>query len=145
MIKVREIRNDYKVLYGIVDDNGQVIIPCQYYCISVFGNDRAWVKKSYSDSWSLITSRGERLLTLSKGYTPSVFHDGLAAITESGKIGYCDTSGKFVIPMNYEQIRNSDGSYMSFDFYNGKARVSYNGKIGWIDKTGKFTMDSDTQ
>ena len=94
-------------MYGIVDENGQVIIPCKYYSISVFGNDRAWAKQSYSDSWSLITSTGERLMTLSKGITPSAFHDGMAAVTEKGKIGYCDTSGKFVIPMNFECVRNN--------------------------------------
>lgn len=141
LIKVRESRNDYRVLYGIVDENGQVTIPCNYYSISVFGNDRAWAKQNYSDSWALITSKGERLMTLSKGVTPSAFHDGMAAVSEKGKIGYCDTSGKFVIPMKYEQIRNSDGSYTSKDFYYGKARVSYNGKSGYIDKTGKFTPD----
>ena len=141
LIKVRENRNDYKVLYGIVDENGQVIIPCKYYSISVFGNDRAWAKQSYSDSWSLITSTGERLMTLSKGITPSAFHDGMAAVTEKGKIGYCDTSGKFVIPMNFECVRNNDGSYESYDFYNGKARVLYNGKTGYVDKIGTFTPD----
>lgn len=145
LIKVRESRSDYKVLYGIVDESGQVVIPCNYYSISVFGNDRAWAKQNYSDSWALITSKGERLMTLSKGVTPSAFHDGMAAVTEKGKIGYCDTSGKFVIPMKYEQIRNSDGSYTSKDFYYGKARVSYNGKPGSIDKTGKFTPDSETK
>lgn len=141
LIKVRENRNDYKVLYGIVDENGQVIIPCKYYSISVFGNDRAWARQNYGDSWSLITSKGERLMTLPKGLTPSAFHDGMAAVTEKGKIGYCDTLGKFVIPINFERVRNNDGSYVSYDFYNGKARVIYNGKTGYVDKIGTFTPD----
>ncbi len=140
LIKVRETRNDF-VLYGIVDENGQVTIPCKYYSISVFGNDRAWAKQNYTDSWALITSKGERLMTLSKRFTPSAFHDGMAAVTEKGKIGYCDTSGKFIIPMQYEQIRNSDGSYVNYDFYNGKARVLYNGRNGYVDKNGTFTPD----
>jgi hypothetical protein len=80
-------------------------------------------------------------MTLSKGVTPSAFHDGMAAVIENGKIGYCDTSGKFVIPMKYGQIRKSDGSYVSYDFYNGKARVIYNGKVGYVDKIGTFTPE----
>ncbi len=143
LIKVREVRNDYRVLYGIVDENGQVIVPCKYYSISVFEEDRAWVKEKYSDPWSLITSNGERLMTLPFKYTPSAFHDGMAAIKNNGKIGYCDINGKFVIPMNYEQINNNDGSYISFDFYYGKAKVLYKGKPGYLDKKGIFTPDND--
>lgn len=141
LIKVREIRRDNKILYGIVDESGQVVIPCQYYRISVFGNDRAWAKQNYNDPWSLITSKGIRLMTLSNGVTPSAFHDGMAAVIENGKIGYCDTSGKIVIPMKYERVLNNDGSYMGYDFHSGKARVLYNGETGYVDKSGIFTPD----
>lgn len=141
LIKVCENRNDSKFLYGIVDENGQTILPCKYYSISVFGDDRAWAKQNYKDPWSLFTSKGNRLTTLSKGVTPSAFSDGLAALTEKSKIGYCDTSGKMVIPFHFEQVRNNDGSYVSYNFHNGKARVSYDGKTGYIDKSGTFTPD----
>lgn len=143
LIKVREVRNDYKLLYGIVDENGQITVPCRYYSISVFGNNRAWVKEKYSDSWSLITSSGELLMTLAKNYIPSVFNDGMAAIQLNGKIGYCDINGNFVIPIKFEQIRNKDGSYISYDFRDGKAMVSYNGKPGYLDKKGVFTPKLD--
>ena len=139
LIKVREVRNDNKLLYGIVNENGQVIVPCKYYSISVFGDDRAWVKEKSNDSWSLVTSNGKLLKTLPPNYTPSAFHDGMAAIEKNGKIGYCDIYGNINIPIKYEKIRNKDGSYVGYDFYNGKAKVLYNGKSGYLDKKGIFT------
>lgn len=139
LIKIREIRNDNKSLFGIVDERGQIVVPCTYQCISVFGNERAWARKNYGGPWSLITSSGKRLLTLPKGYAPYAFSEGLAAVTKEGKLGYCNTSGTFVIPMNYEPIRNKDGGYLIYHFNNGKALVSFNGKTGYIDKDGTFT------
>ena len=136
-IKVREIRNDYKLLYGFVDENGQIAIPCKYYNISIVGNDRAWARESYSDSWSLITTQGERLLTLPKDFTPSPFCDGLAAVFYKGKIGYYNVSGECtILPDKYEEIQN-----VKPYFHAGRARVSYNGQLGYIDKNGKFTAE----
>lgn len=142
LIKVREKTNDYHS-YGLVDESGQEIMPCKYYTISAFGNERAWVREKYSDSWSLIDNKGNRLMTLAKGYYPSVFSYGLAAITEKDKVAYCDVSGKFVIPMKYERVYNSNGSFTSPSFYNGKARVSFNGKPGYINKDGMFSPDTN--
>lgn len=147
LIKVSENRNDYKTYYGIVDETGQVVLPCIYHGISNFGNGRAWVRKSSNEPWTLITSKGERLATLSSAaYTPSEFSDSMAAVKNyDNTFGYCDMSGKLVIPMIYEQVRIDGNKSYGNDFYSGKARVSYKGKSGYIDKTGKFTPDSDTQ
>ncbi len=134
LIKVREI---YQSGYGVVDENGQVVIPCKYYSISVFGNERAWVKESYNDPWSLIDTKGHKIVPLSKGLIPSAFHDGMAAVKDKSNdmVGYYDATGKYVIQMgDYKAIEGIDPS-----FHAGRARVYYNGKPGYIDKTGKFT------
>lgn len=134
LIKVRE---NYQSGYGVVDENGQVVIPCKYYSISVFGNERAWVKESYNDPWSLIDTKGHKIVPLSKGLIPSAFHDGMAAVKDKSNdmVGYYDATGKYVIQMgDYKAIEGIDPS-----FHAGRARVYYNGKPGYIDKTGKFT------
>lgn len=141
LIKVVEDRRDYKYLYGIVDESGQIVIPCKYYNMSTFYNDRAWVKEKYNDSWSLIDTKGERIITLAKDYTPKSFSEGLSAIQYKKKVGFCDTSGKFVIPMDYELTMIKENEYHNPSFYGGKARVSYNGVAGYIDKYGKFTAE----
>ena len=126
----------YKLLYGTVDESGHDIIPCKYYSMSRFSNDRAWVKEYYNDSWTLITPKGEKVMSLSKSYIPSVFSEGLAYISENKKIGFCDVNGKFVIPMNFEKANDSYPT-----FYGGKAKVIYNGRIGFVDKKGIFTPE----
>lgn len=126
----------YKHLYGIVDESGHEIIPCKYYNMSRFSNDRAWVKEYYNDSWTLITPKGEKVTPLPKSYIPSIFSEGLALISENKKIGFCDVNGKFVIPMNYEKADDSSPT-----FYKGRAKVMYNGKIGFVDKKGIFTPE----
>ena len=109
--------------------------------MSTFYNDRAWVKEKYNDSWSLIDTKGERIITLAKDYTPRSFSEGLAAIQYKKKVGFCDTSGKIVIPMDYELTMIKENEYHAPSFYEGKARVSYNGIAGYIDKNGKFTAE----
>lgn len=128
----------YRHLYGSVDESGQELIPCKYYSMSRFSNERAWVLES--DSWKLITPKGDKVISLPRSYVPSIFSEGLAYITEKTKIGFCDTNGKFVIPIIYEKTSDSSPS-----FYGGKAKVMYDGKPGYIDKTGKFTPDSGTK
>lgn len=141
LIKVIENRRDFKYLYGIVDENGQIIIPCKYYSMSTFYNNRAWVKEKYNDPWFLINTKGERIITLAEDCTPNSFSEGLAAIQYKKKVCFCDTSGKLVIPLNYELTMTKPNDYYTPSFYNGKARVSYNGVAGYIDKNGKFTAE----
>lgn len=141
LIKVVEDRRDYKFLYGIVDENGQIVIPCKYYNMSTFYNDRAWVKEKYNDSWSLIDTKGGCIITLAKDYTPRPFSEGLAAIQYKKKVGFCDTSGKIVIPMDYE-LTIKEKIYYDPSFHGGKANVSYNGVAGYIDKNGKFVAET---
>lgn len=132
------VRLSGQPLWGLIDVDGNEILPCKYFHISTFENERGWVQEHYKEAWELITSKGNHIKTFPQNYTPSAFREGLAVVTdENNKIGYCDVSGRLVIPIEFEIIVKTDP-----DFYNGKAKVSYNGKPGYIDKTGKFTPES---
>lgn len=66
-----------------------------------------------------------------KTQTPSQtreYADGLAVFTCYGKYGYIDSTGKEVIPAEYDIVKN---------FSHGRAYVCKNGKWGYIDKQGK--------
>lgn len=111
LIKVCErvrgrVRNSYSFeeKYGVVDENGQEVIPCKYYGISKFGDDRAWVQEKEGGAWSLIASTGKLIKTnlFQSTYTPYAFSEGLAAVkAPNGKIGYYDVSGNLAQQFKY--------------------------------------------
>ena len=111
LIKVCErvrvgVRNSYtyEEKYGVVNENGQEVIPCKYYGISKFGDDRAWVQEKEGGAWSLIASTGKLIKSnlLQSTYTPYAFSEGLAAVkAPNGKIGYYDVSGNLAQQFKY--------------------------------------------
>lgn len=58
--------------------------------------------------------------------------EGFDAVLKDGKWGFVDTSGKLVIPLQFESPAQ---------FRNGFATVKKEGKMGIIDKTGKLLVD----
>lgn len=59
------------------------------------------------------------------------YKDGLVAVLKDGKWGYIDSSGKIIIPLQYEDPSQ---------FTHGYVDVKQNGKVGLIDKTGKVVV-----
>ena len=59
------------------------------------------------------------------------FAEGFVAILKDGKWGFADTSGKVVIPLQFERPSQ---------FHHGYAPVTKEGKAGLIDKTGKVVV-----
>jgi serine/threonine protein kinase len=68
------------------------------------------------------------------------FSEGLAAVVQDGKLGYIDTTGKFVIAPQFEFDLISilrDGAYQ---FSEGMARIAIAHEWGYIDKDGDFLI-----
>lgn len=59
------------------------------------------------------------------------YKDGLVAVLKDGKWGYIDTSGRIIVPLQYESPSQ---------FTHGYVDVKQNGKVGLIDKTGKVIV-----
>ena len=59
------------------------------------------------------------------------FYEGLARVKKNGKWGAIDTTGKLVVPCEYDAF---------WFFSEGLAPVQKNGKLGYIDKTGKLVV-----
>ncbi|MEO7310617.1 MAG: WG repeat-containing protein [Chitinophagaceae bacterium] len=56
------------------------------------------------------------------------YSEGMIAVLKNGKYGFCDSTGKEVIPFQYTEAS---------EFKNGVAVIKKEGKVGFIDKTGK--------
>jgi hypothetical protein len=57
---------------------------------------------------------------------------GLFLIVQSGKYGYIDRSGKYLINPQFD---------IAEDFHEGLAQVESGNKRGYIDKTGKYVWN----
>lgn len=67
------------------------------------------------------------------------YSEGLAATrdSDSGKIGYVDTSGVYVISPKFDTPAGGD----VHDFHDGLAAVQAGGKWGFIDETGAWAIE----
>lgn len=57
---------------------------------------------------------------------------GLFPITQGGKSGYIDKTGKVVISPQFDRAR---------EFFEGLATAKFGGKWGYIDKSGKYVIN----
>ncbi|MBR3455065.1 MAG: WG repeat-containing protein [Bacteroidaceae bacterium] len=157
LIKVSKKTNPYQ--YGLVDITGKDVLPCLYSAIYNFSDDRSWIQvgrvrrgstdDKADDKWMCIDPQGKVQFSFPGSYKVSAFGHGLAAVIDkndwnmdqNAKVGFCDVSGKMVIPMIYGLHWNENGSYFSPWFTEGsesRAWVSFNGKNGYLTPDGKF-------
>ena len=157
LIKVSKKTNPYK--YGLVDITGKEVLPCLYGYIYNFSDDRSWIQIGRTrrgitddladDKWMCINPQGKVQFSFPGNYKVSDFNHGLAAVIDkddfnmerTAKVGFCDISGKMVIPMIYGLHWNENNSYTMPAFTDEsepRALVSYNDKNGYLTTDGKF-------
>lgn len=129
--------------YGLVDINGNTVLPLEYISLSVCINNRMWAKhKKVRAQWDCIDENGQKIFSLPRGYSVYYFSDSLSAVINTdGLLGYVNPDGTFSIPAIFKQAKTKTGSYYDPSFYNGKAIVSDGKSNGRIDKNGNFTKD----
>ncbi|MCL2816465.1 MAG: WG repeat-containing protein [Oscillospiraceae bacterium] len=62
---------------------------------------------------------------------PAGFSEGLVDLCKNGKFGFADTTGKIVIPFEYDD---------AYCFAEGLAAVEKNGKWGFINKLNEAVI-----
>ncbi len=117
--------------YGVVDKNGNIILPIEYYSI-ICGDDGIYAVQHYGDAYH-VDKNGNPLYDKRFDYV-SVFNEyGVAvARTKDNMYGLIDKSGNFIAQPVYTRIENwgSFGTYL----------VEKDGKYGYINyKNEKIT------
>ncbi len=110
---------------GLVDQKGDIIIPCE--------NDQIWnlqdngnIKVLKSGKLGIYNINGDLII-------PTIydmiwgFEDGKSRVLRNGKVGYVNKHGNEFIPCKYDQI---------WEFTDGKAKVLKNGKTGYVSQLG---------
>lgn len=116
--------------WGYIDQAGKYIIQPMFDEADDF---RGGIARIWDDSQlGYINKVGDNIIPMQKYTWGTAFGDGLAlVVNEEGKKGYIDTSGKYLIPPQFD-----GGS----GFSEGLAGVSNNGRYGYIDKSGKYAI-----
>lgn len=121
--------------YGVIDKQGNEIIPIKNHYIKRLPGDYFVVEKNQYDDFSLYDSTGHEIFHEAFSGLPKIGSDGLiyAYSEHDGNNGYgvVTSSGKTIVPMQYPRIR---------PFKNGFALVtsSHDAHIGFVDMQGKL-------
>ena len=110
---------------GLVNENGDIIIPCE--------NDQVWnlqddgkIKVLKNGKLGIYNVNGD--LVIPPNYDMIWgFEDGKARVLRNGKVGYVNLHGNEFIPCKYDQI---------WEFEDGKAKVLKNGRTGFVNLSG---------
>ncbi|MCO5231766.1 MAG: WG repeat-containing protein [Chitinophagales bacterium] len=121
--------------YGLSDVKGNLIVPQEYDPYFIISNGKTISKnfnKKTIDLWDLNTQKKVQLPGISGNET--VGDNGLIAIEFSNeKWGYCDITGKIVLPAKYS---------FAEEFTNGRALVTMNyNEYGIIDDKGNWVVE----
>lgn len=119
----------YEKVYGVIDKEGNEIVPCSYNFISSYHEGMAQVKKK--GKFGFINTKGKEIIPCMYDET-NLFSEGVAAVKRGNKWGYVDSLGKEVLPCVYST---------AYDFSEGLACVyKPNGPNGYINKQGKMVL-----
>ena len=132
---------------AFMDSLGEVICEPKYIAYESFQEQRA-VVCDYTGGefyFGFLDESGKELVPL-EYYDCLSFSEGLAAVCKDGKVGFINTAGELVIPMQYDYddscFRGSD----QYFFSEGLASVCVRDetgelKFGFIDKTGTTVVE----
>jgi hypothetical protein len=115
---------------GVIDESGNIIIPCNYEDIFQFYDGKALAKKN--NKYGYLNENGIIIVPFEYDGGSSLFINGKARVCKNSKWGTIDERGNIVIPFEYDQIDN---------FVSGYASAKKNGKIGRIDEQGKSIIE----
>lgn len=135
-------------LYGVIDMNGETVIPTEYLSIQYYGDNMVRLVKQedtdeefdpYVTRVSIFSSEilfynfdNDSYIKLDY-YEIGYFNDGLARVmNQNYKYGYVNKGGEVVIPLVY------DGAY---NFDNGYAETKFGNNRGVIDTEGNTVID----
>jgi hypothetical protein len=119
--------------FGVVDSNGQIIVPCKYDQIFQYNNNLARVQTGgrWTGKYGFIDMKGHEIVSC-KYEDADEFWDDLARVKINNKWGFIDKKGEEVIPPIYSFVKN---------FSEGLAGVTIDELYGFIDKNNTLKIE----
>ena len=112
-------RNTDTYKWGLIDENGQILIQPQYDYVAGAENDVTMVFDYNSDGRLLLNRRGDTLLRNAVFNSIGMFSEGMAWAEDGERRGYIDTAGKLLIPLQYKTGYRFEDRASIYDYSNG--------------------------
>ena len=114
MRKSGAVASYQRYLYGLINYNGEVVIPVEYYClIPAIGNKRMYTLQNKDNQYGVIDLDGTEIVPFGKYNWIDGFDRGLARvkigtpnslIDKGSKWGLIDEAGKEILPVGHDEI-----------------------------------------
>lgn len=118
--------------YGLINQKGQFILPCEYYKININSKSLIRAQKNENSSWQFYDSKGIKIaLKLFPDWVSNNFENNLYLAKKNNKYGYVDESLKIVIPYQYN---------FASDYQHRFAVVKKDDYSGVIDAKGNWVI-----
>lgn len=133
-ILIFNLKNKLIYKHGLMDLDGNMVLPPKYYEIEEFNNDYSVVRDNYK--FGVIDKTGKEKIPLKYAYLENCGEEGFIFAekdrkTGDGKYGMFDKNLKILISAKYVYVSGFNEGYSVFvDKHNG-------GNVGFVDKTGK--------
>jgi hypothetical protein len=124
------VKQDHQL--GVMNEQGQLILKCQYNEVKPFGEEQFRVRKL--DRWGVVNSKDEFILKLKYSYI-SPLKDDVCIIRENKLLGIANFKGEIIVKSQYSKI----------DLKNNRAKA-FKGKdlsIFNFDKNGQILNNAD--
>lgn len=133
---LQRIKDNDTYLYGLLDSNDNVIVPCRYSSLIHFDDECRLAAVERGGRWGYINKYGREVVPCEYSHVSDRFYCGRAEIRRYGSSGFINCVGDIVIPCEYDEVSI---------FWDDMASVKRNGKWGIINTTGHlrwgFTYD----
>ena len=125
--------------WGIVDAEGQVVVPCQWdwiyptdqgYSTVFMGTVDSYLGLPDTGLYGLINTTGDLIIPCEWDGI-AVSEKGLILVRRDSKYGFLNTAGETVIPCEWDHLSG---------FHNGLAKAAKDGKWGYIDTSGTLNI-----
>lgn len=114
---------------GVVNQKGEVIVPCRY--------DQVWTPTK-DQFIRVLRDMKTGLYHVEKGLILPAeydqiwsFENGLAKVMQNGKFGFINSDGWMIVPCEYQHVKGPE---------NGRIRVIRNGGTGYLSEKGEIII-----
>jgi hypothetical protein len=128
----------------VLDKNNAVLVKPEYEDIGIFKENKAIVTQISGENKlqsGFVNLKGELIVDCIYDQVYD-FQEGLAAVVKEGKIGFIDSIGKIIIPLEYD-FPDMEGALTQTDFYGfrqGLARICKAGNWGCINQRNEMVI-----